>query len=68
MSEKKVVFYSEVGPIDIGYGTLVVPLNHTGAEAVNGLVNRTTVVEKHDPATGVFETKNTIYKPNLILG
>jgi hypothetical protein len=68
MSEKKVVHYREVYRIAVGERALVTPIDHTSPLVYNEEVAITTAVESYDPTTGVFETKNTIYKPNLILG
>lgn len=68
MNEKKVVYYSRLDYIQVGESADVVPVDHTSPLVSNGRVAWTTTVESYDPATGVFETRNTIYKPNLVLG
>lgn len=68
MSEKKVVHYSRLDYIQVGESADVVPVDHTSCLVDNGRVAYTTIVESYDPVTGVFETKNTIYKPNIVLG
>ena len=70
MAEKKVVHYVGPAKIQVGSAAWVTTIDHPGPGVSNnpdGLVT-TTKVESYDPTTGIFETKNSIYKPNIILG
>lgn len=70
MSNKKVVKYTSVvfpyAPTSdpVGYPAVVVPVDHPDTVNVsNGIEATTTDVVAYDEATGIFETKNTVYVP-----
>lgn len=68
---KKVVHYTQAALIEVGSGAFVQTIDHPElgrGQTHTGYAARTSTVESYDPSTGIFETKNTIYKPNLILG
>lgn len=68
---KKTVHYREVSPIQIGERAFVATIDHPDLgprQSYPDIAAITTPVINYDPVTGVFETANTIYKPNLILG
>lgn len=63
---KKTVLYdvSKGAAIRVGSSALVYPLNHTDLENVsNNELATTSTVLNYCPDTGVFETRNSIYKP-----
>ena len=64
---KPVVYYTESETIEIGWRAYVKVVSHP-----NAILDRewiyTSGVIAYDEITGVFETRNTIYKPNIILG
>ena len=67
MSAKPVVHYLRRADtyIPVGSSALVTPVDHyaDGERSIeNGRPVRTSTVLKHDPATGRFETRNTIYE------
>ena len=76
MTEKATVHYTEVvgfpretaegfdASVRVGDRAFVVPVDHTSPYVSNGTWATTTPVVSFDPATGVFETANTIYVPN----
>ena len=64
MTNKPVVFYRTDKRAHIAVGThaWVFPINHTSIRVSNNHIARTSVVITHLP-NGVFETQNSIYKP-----
>ena len=59
---KPTVHYRAVGAIVVGQRALVMPNDHTSPLVSNeGWATTSTVVAVHE--NGVFETQNTIYKP-----
>lgn len=60
---KRIVEYRELGYCEVGGCALVTPTTHpvTGAPISDKLV-RTSTVERFDPLTGEFETRNSIYR------
>lgn len=60
---KPTVHYKEVSAIVIGESTYVFPVDHPSSYVSNTTYTRTSKVVAHDPETGRFETKNTIYVP-----
>jgi hypothetical protein len=62
---KQVVKYSALlGTIKVGFGTVVVPVDHPDTYRVtNGEPARTSPVQSYDEVTGQFETRNTLYVP-----
>lgn len=62
---KKVVRYSQViGPIEVGYSVLVVPVDHPDEENVsNNVPASTSRVVSYNEETEEFETMNTFYTP-----
>lgn len=64
MSEKPIVHYRLSGisvPIVVGKGAFIFPVNHPHCS--NTTIAHTSEVINYDPETGIFETRNTIYKP-----
>lgn len=60
---KPVVHYDAIAnPPVVGSSVLVVVLDHPNFPPDHPVW--TSKVEQYDPTTGVFETKNTIYKPH----
>lgn len=62
---KQVVKYSALlDTITIGFGTVVVPVDHPGTRnVVNGEPAFTSPVQSYDEVTGEFETRHTLYVP-----
>jgi hypothetical protein len=65
---KQVVEYIDVDNVQVGHHAWVVPTNHPSDLVSNHNTARTSEVLSFDKNTGIFETKNTIYKPKLLLG
>lgn len=64
---KPVVYYTESEFIEIGYRASVKVVKHPNPALSNNWTH-TSGVLSHDPQTGIFETRNTIYKPSILLG
>lgn len=64
MNRKQVVFYkSDVLPtLEVGKRAVVIPLNHTSEWVSNNKIAQTSAVVAIREG-GVFETLNSIYKP-----
>lgn len=62
----KPVVYYHPDPLDlimVGKSAFITPVNHYGSLVSNTTVVRTSTVIVHDPVTGEFETRNTVYVP-----
>lgn len=66
-SMKPVVYYTEKEFIQVGFRAEVKVVAHMDAGIDSDWANTSKVVS-YDPVTGVFETLNTMYKPNILLG
>lgn len=60
---KPVALYSEMYFCEQGKSALVLLFNPTPRVNDPGRTARTSRVQAYDPATGEFETLNTLYKP-----
>lgn len=60
---KKTVSYKELVFCKVGCSALLFPVDHPGPHVSNTKYTRTSVVQSYDPATGVIETMNSIYRP-----
>lgn len=71
-SGKKVVRYdtSKYFRISVGTRADVITIDHTnhhyGQHVINGRPASTSIVEAYDKATGIFETKYTLYIPDTL--
>jgi len=66
MNDKKVVHYQKTkyDSIHVGCSATVFPIDHPDEERVsNATYITTSTVIKHDKASGIFETLNTVYHP-----
>lgn len=64
---KPVAYYIDAGLIENGLSASVKVCNHPNQMLSNRWVD-TSAVLSYDPVSGIFETLNTIYKPNILLG
>lgn len=64
---KPVVYYTEKEFIEVGFRAAVKVVEHPNPALSNDWTH-TSGVLTYDQATGIFETRNTIYKPNILLG
>ena len=55
--------YSWGGPIEVGLPARVIAFDHPSHLIQCGEVVRTSTVQSYDVDTGVFETRNSVYKP-----
>lgn len=66
---KPEVLYYDSWFIQVGCRALVSVVDHPKLEFKDDDHRvDTSIVQKYDPVTGIFETKNTIYKPNILNG
>lgn len=67
MDLKPVAYYTDKESIDVGFRASVKVTDHPNQMLSHRWVNTSSVLS-YDPVSGVFETRNTIYKPSIILG
>lgn len=66
LTTKKNAIYDRAKPhsIAVGVCAFIYPVQHHDTTVSCMSYASTSVVERYDPATGIFETANTIYYPD----